>query len=96
MKIEGNISGFYVEAKFHVANWGTNCPSIVKICVPKTGAFILLASYRARACPSEMNTVFLRIEGQFVPQSENCFIAKIIHLSIDKKTVPCIARFRFS
>ena len=39
MKIEGNIRGFYVEAKFHVANWGTNCPSIVKICVFTTGAF---------------------------------------------------------
>ena len=81
MKIEGNIRGFYVEEKFHVANWGTNCPSIVKICVPKTGdaSNILLASYRARLSFSEMKALFFRIGGQTVPQLEYHVIAKITH-----------------
>ena len=81
MKIEGNIRGFYVEEKFHVANWGTNCPPIVKICVPKIGdaSSILLASYRARLSFSEMKALFFRIGGQTVPQLEYHVIAKITH-----------------
>ena len=87
MKIEGNIRGFYVEEKFHVANWGTNCPPIVKICVPKTGdaSNILLASYRARLSSSEMRNVFSRIGGQTVTQCRNRIITKntdvLIHIN---------------
>ena len=97
MKIEGNIRGFYVEEKFHVANWGTNCPSIVKICIPKTGdaSNILLASYRARLSSSEIRSVFSRIGGQTVPQSENLSIAKTNSIFIYINSI-MIARSHFS
>ena len=77
-----------------MANWGTNCPPIVKICVPKIGdaSSILLASYRARLSFSEMKALFFRIGGQTVPQLEYHVIAKITHCLI----MLHIAIFHFS